>query len=58
MTNYKLTLLARVAENGWNRAVVKANIQVMDAPEEPYFDTPHYYFSVSEYAPQGKARRN
>nr|XP_053644289.1 LOW QUALITY PROTEIN: neural-cadherin-like [Cherax quadricarinatus] len=38
---------------GRNKAVVTANIQVTDAPEEPYFDSPHYYFSVSEFAPRG-----
>ncbi|XP_069172770.1 uncharacterized protein [Procambarus clarkii] len=38
---------------GRNKAVVTANIQVTDAPEEPYFDSDHYDFSVSEFAPRG-----
>ncbi|MPC80053.1 Cadherin-related tumor suppressor [Portunus trituberculatus] len=41
--------------SGWTRPVTaQVTLQVTDAPEPPRFDSPHYKFTVSEFASQGK----
>ncbi|XP_045109629.1 neural-cadherin-like isoform X3 [Portunus trituberculatus] len=40
--------------SGWTRPVTaQVTLQVTDAPEPPRFDSPHYKFTVSEFASQG-----